>query len=125
MSPEVPPALSAQEKSLSCLLGNPESWKRATAQKGQYGRESLQEWPPAGGCERDFSRKGLQGQRVRREDRVPFMLGRTRPLGASFRLRPLWPGRRVTTKGLWVAWGWSGSALCLADAGGHPGRSPC
>ena len=32
---EVPPALSPQEKSLSCLLGNPESWKCATAQNGR------------------------------------------------------------------------------------------
>lgn len=39
---------------------------------GQCGRESLQERPPAGGRERDVSRKGLQGQMVRQEDRDPF-----------------------------------------------------
>ena len=92
---------------------------------GECGRDSLQQRPPAGGCERDISRKGLQGRRVCREDRDPFTLGWAGPLGAGFRLRPWWLGRRVTTKGLWVAWGRSGCALCLADAVGHPGKSPC
>lgn len=39
---------------------------------GQCGRDSLQERPPAGCCERDVSRKGLQGQMVSQEDRDPF-----------------------------------------------------